>query len=53
MFVFAQGVNTVLDGTDPATAAKTIGGMLLTSQLVLNFDDKPCELNYDAVVSVM
>ena len=53
VFVFAQDVNTVLDGTDPFTAAQTIGGMLLTSQLVLNFDDKPCQLDYDAVVSVM
>jgi hypothetical protein len=52
VFVFAQDVNTVLDGTDPTTAAQTIGWMLLTSLLVLNFDDKPCELNYDAVVSV-
>ena len=54
VFVFAQNVNTVLDGTDQYTAAKTIGGFVLTPQLAMNFDAdaKPCELNHDAVITV-
>ncbi|KAN0069051.1 hypothetical protein V8E54_012680 [Elaphomyces granulatus] len=48
VFVFAQDVNTTLDGTNPVTAAQTIGGMVLTGQLVINFNDKPCQLEYDA-----
>lgn len=53
MFVFAQDVNTVPQGTDPREAAKTIGGMLLTNNYVIGFNDDPCELNYDAVVTVV
>lgn len=52
LFVFAQDVNTVLDGTTPFDAAHTIGGLLRTSQLVLNFNN-PCELNHDAVIHVV
>ncbi|KAJ6100378.1 hypothetical protein N7499_000008 [Penicillium canescens] len=54
VFVFAQNVNTVLDGTDQYTAAKTIGGFVLTPQLGMDFDTnaKPCELNHDAVITV-
>jgi hypothetical protein len=54
VFVFAQNVNTVPDGTDQYTAAKTIGGFVLTPQLTMNFDAnaKPCELNHDAVITV-
>lgn len=52
LFVFAQDVNIVTEGTPPFDAAHTIGGFLLTPQLVLNFD-KPCELNHDAVIQVV
>jgi hypothetical protein len=52
LFVLAQDVNTVEDGTPPFDAAHTIGGFLLTPQLVLNFDN-PCELNHDGVVQVV
>lgn len=52
LFVFAQDVNTVNDGTPPLEAAHTIGGFILTSQLELNFN-KPCELNHDAVIHVV
>lgn len=52
LFVFAQDVNTVVEGTPPFDAAHTIGGFVLTPQLVLNFD-KPCELNHDAVIHVV
>ena len=55
VFVFAQNVNTVLEGTDPYTAAKTIGGFVLTNQLTVSFDpnDSPCELTHDAVITVI
>jgi hypothetical protein len=53
LFVFAQKVNTVLEGTDPITAAKTIGGFVLTPQMVVNFGSKPCQLNHDAVITVV
>ena len=52
LFVLAQDVNTVLDGTDPFDAAHTIGGFVLTPQLILAFNE-PCELNHDAVVHVV
>lgn len=52
LFVIAQDVNTVPDGTDPFTAAHTIGGFVLTSQLELAFD-QPCQLNHDAVIHVV
>ena len=52
LFVFAQDVNTVVQGTAPFDAAHTIGGFVLTPQLVLNFN-KPCELNHDAVIHVV
>jgi hypothetical protein len=52
LFVFAQDVNTVTEGTLPFDAAHTIGGFLLTPQLVLNFN-QPCELNHDAVIQVV
>jgi hypothetical protein len=42
LFVLAQDVNTVGQGTDPFTAAHTIGGFVLTDQLELNFDS-PCQ----------
>lgn len=52
LFVFAQDVNTVIEGTQPFEAAHTIGGLLLTPQLVLRFND-PCELNHDTVIHVV
>lgn len=52
LFVFAQDVNTVEEGTEPFEAAHTIGGFVLTSQLELNFD-APCTLRHDAVVQVV
>jgi hypothetical protein len=52
-FVFAQDVNSVPEGTDPRVAAKTIGGMLLTNNFVVGFNDKPCELNYDAAITYL
>ena len=52
LFVFAQEVNTVVQGTAPFDAAHTIGGFVLTSQLELNFD-KPCQLDHDAVIHVV
>jgi hypothetical protein len=52
LFVFAQDVNSVADGTDPFTAAHTIGGFVLTNQLELQFD-QPCRLRHDAVIRVV
>jgi hypothetical protein len=52
LFVFAQDVNTVTEGTPSVDAARTIGGLILTPQLVLNFDS-PCELNHDATIHVV
>lgn len=52
LFVFAQDVNTVPQGTDPFDAAHTIGGFVLTSQLELQFD-APCQLLHDAVIQVV
>jgi len=52
LFVLAQDVNTVRQGTDPFTAAHTIGGFVLTTQLELAFDE-PCKLRHDAVVQVV
>jgi hypothetical protein len=53
LFVFAQDINTVLEGTEPRKAAQTIGGMVLTSQFVLGLNGKPCQLDYDAVITVV
>lgn len=52
LFVFAQDVNTVLQGTAPFKAAHTIGGFILTPQLELNFNG-PCRLTHDAVIHVV
>lgn len=52
LFIFAQDVNTVLEGTDPFKAAHTIGGFVLTSQLSLNFN-QPCQLLHDAVIQIV
>ncbi|KAF2276478.1 uncharacterized protein EI97DRAFT_458404 [Westerdykella ornata] len=52
VFVFAQDVNTVVEGTGPREAAKTIGGALLTRQFVVGLGSKPCELNHDAIVDL-
>jgi hypothetical protein len=52
LFVFAQDVNTVTEGTPPFDAAQTIGGFVLTSQLTLNFNG-PCQLDHDAVIHVV
>ncbi len=52
LFVFAQDVNTVAQGTDPFTAAHTIGGFVLTDQLELHFD-QPCQLRHDGVIHVV
>lgn len=52
LFVFAQDVNSVLQGTPAFDAAHTIGGFVLTSQLEMNFD-KPCQLRHDAVIQVL
>ena len=52
LFVIAQDVNTVPEGTDPFKAAHTIGGVTLTTQLELGFD-KPCKLAHDAVIQVV
>jgi hypothetical protein len=59
LFVYAQDVNTVPEGTDPFTAAHTIGGFVITPQLQMQFGDpksdttKPCELNHDKVIHVV
>lgn len=52
LFVIAQDTNTVADGTDPFTAAHTIGGVVLTDQLKLDFD-QPCKLDHDAAIQVV
>lgn len=52
VFVFAQDVNNVLEGTSPREAAKTVGGLLLTNQFVVGLDGKPCELNHDAIIEL-
>jgi len=53
VFVYAQDVNTVLEGTDPRKAAQTIGGMIVTDQFKLGLNGEPCQLDYDAVVTVI
>ncbi|KAF2179646.1 hypothetical protein K469DRAFT_693890 [Zopfia rhizophila CBS 207.26] len=52
VFVLAQDVNTVAEGTEPREAAKTIGGFLLTTGYKLKWDGSPCEMDYDAVVEI-
>lgn len=52
LFVFAQDVNVVTEGTAPFEAAHTIGGFVLTDQLELQFD-QPCKLPHDAVIQVV
>ncbi|KAK6516030.1 hypothetical protein TWF281_004620 [Arthrobotrys megalospora] len=52
VFVLAQDVNTVPEGTDPREAAKTMGGILLTSGFGMKWKEEPCEMDYDAVVEV-
>ncbi|KAF3933087.1 hypothetical protein ABW20_dc0109518 [Dactylellina cionopaga] len=53
VFVLAQDVNTVLEGTEPREAAKTIGGLLLTTNYITGWNGKPCEMNYDAAVTIV
>ncbi|KAF3929776.1 hypothetical protein ABW19_dt0206105 [Dactylella cylindrospora] len=52
VFVLAQDINTVPEGTDPREAAKTVGGMLLTTSFELGWNGDPCQMDYDAVVEV-
>ena len=52
LFVVAQDVNTVKEGTPPLDAAKIIGGAILTSQLKAAFD-APCMLKHDWVIHVV
>lgn len=52
LFVVAQDVNTVKEGTPPLDAAKIIGGAILTSQLKTAFD-APCTLKHDSVIHVV
>lgn len=52
LFIFAQNVNTVKEGTEPFIAAHTIGSFVLTSQLKLDFNN-PCNLDHDAVIHVV
>jgi hypothetical protein len=51
LFVIAQDVNTVEQGTDPYDAARTVGGMVVTPQLELGIN-KPCQLKHDAEIEV-
>jgi hypothetical protein len=51
LFVIAQDVNTVAEGTDPFRAAHTVGGIVVTDQLRMGVDE-PCELNPDAEIEV-
>ncbi|MCJ1254884.1 hypothetical protein MMC24_002700 [Lignoscripta atroalba] len=53
VLILAQDVNTVREGTEPRLAARTIGGALLTDQFVFGLGDEPCELNHDAIVTVI
>jgi hypothetical protein len=53
LFVFAQDINTVLQGIDPKKAAQTIGGIVLTSRFALGLNGKPCQLDYNAVITVV
>jgi chitodextrinase len=53
LYVYAQDTNTTLEGTEPRTAARKIGGMLVTTQLEFHLDGKPCRLNHDAVITVV
>jgi hypothetical protein len=49
---FITGQYAHKHGVGAFDAAHTIGGFLLTTQLVLAFN-KPCELNHDAVIQVL
>jgi hypothetical protein len=51
LFVIAQDVNTVEQGTDPYDAAHTVGGMVVIPQLELGIN-KPCQLKHDAEIEV-
>lgn len=51
LFVIAQDVNTVAEGTDPFDAAHTVGGIVVTDQLRMGVN-QPCELNPDASIDV-
>ena len=53
LYVIAQDVNTVPEGTDPRQAAKTIGGMIVTKQLTIGLNGQPCRFEHDAVVTVV
>ncbi|EXK24265.1 hypothetical protein FOMG_18992 [Fusarium oxysporum f. sp. melonis 26406] len=53
LFVVSQDTNTVIEGTEPRIAAKTIGGLVLTNQYSLRFDQEPCQLDHDAVITMI
>jgi len=52
VYVFAQNVNTVPEGTDPFDAGKVVGGMMFTPRMKLGFGE-PCELLHDHVVQIL
>lgn len=51
LFVIAQDVNTVAEGTDPFDAAHTVGGIVVTDQLRMGIN-QPCELRPDGTIDV-
>lgn len=52
-FVIAQDINNAQPDMSPEEAAKIIGGMVLTSQLVITFDEDECPFVPDGFVNVI
>lgn len=52
-FVIAQDVNNAQPDMSPEEAAQIIGGMVLTSQLVITFDQDECPFVPDGFVNVI
>jgi hypothetical protein len=52
-FVIAQDINHAQPGMSPEEAAQIIGGMVLTHQLVITFDQDACPYVPDGYVNVI
>jgi len=52
-FVLAQDVNHATPDLDPEEAAQIIGGMVLTHQLTITFDQDECPFVPDGYVMVV
>ena len=52
-YVLAQDINNAQPDLKPEDAAQIIGGMLLTNQLTLSFDQDTCQFVPDGHVTVI